>query len=170
MMQDTSENRAKFRRANRVLSMVFYLHKWGYQKIRIAPGLSDDGNEWECAITHTRNIDHANGALLSVDPLDGHIAYYSTAKSNEYFGWQDAWKDNSRQLAERFIQRFPRLLAAGNGRDWPYSGWYVTILGIAESGSLPVAYGDEEIDRREDVLGTLSLNGKRMYLQAPPLV
>ena len=169
-MQNTSENRAKFRRANRVLSMVFYLHKWGYQKIRIAPGLSDDGQEWECAITHTRNIDRANGALLSVDPLDGHIAHYSTAKSNEYFGWQDASEDNSRELAERFMQRFPKLVDMGNGRDWPYSGWYVTILGVAESGSLPIAYGDEEIYQRKNVLGTLSLNNQRVFLQSPPLV
>ena len=88
-MYNTSENRAKFRRAHRVLNMVLYLHKWGYQKICIAPGVSSDGKDWECAITHTRNIDRANGALISVDPYDGHIAHYSTANSNEYFGWQD---------------------------------------------------------------------------------
>ena len=169
-MQNTSENRAKFRRANRVLSMVFYLHKWGYQKIRIAPGLSEDGLQWECAITHCRNMDRTNGALLSVDPLDGHIAHYSTAKSNEYFGWQDAKEDNSRELAERFMQRFPKLVDMGNGRDWPYSGWYVTVLGIAETGFLPVAYGDEEIYKRENVLGTIALKDQTMFLQSPPLV
>jgi len=169
-MQDTSENRAKFRRANRVLSMVLHLHKLGYQRIRIAPGLSEDGNDWECAITHIKNIDRTNGALLSMDPLDGNIAYYSTLHSNEYFGWQDAMEDNSRELAERFLQRFPKILSLGNGRDWSYSGWYVTVLGVAETGLLPIAYGDEEIYKRKNVLGTISLKDQHIFLQAPPLV
>jgi hypothetical protein len=169
-MHNTKENRAKFRRANRVLSMVLHLHKWGYQKIRIAPGLTEDGNDWECAITHTRNMDRADGARLSVDPHDGHIAYYSTAASNEYFGWADAQMDNSRELAERFIQRFPKILSLGNGRDWPYSGWYVSMLGIAETGPLPIDYGDPDVNLRKDLLGTISLGGKKVYLQAPPLI
>ena len=169
-MQNTKENRAKFRRANRVLNMVLYLHKWGYQRIRIAPGLSADGQDWECAITHTRNIDNADGALLSVDPYDGHIAHYTTAASNEYFGWQDAQMDNSRQLAEHFVQRFPKILSLGNGRDWPYSGWYVSMLGVAETGPLPINYGDPEAESRKDLLGTVSLSDKRIFLQAPPLV
>ena len=169
-MQNTKENRAKFRRANRMLTMVFHLHKWGYQRIRIAPHLSDDGKEWECAITHTRNIDRSNGALLSFDPYDGHIAHYTTAASNEYFGWTDAKMDNSRELAERFVQRFPKILALGNGRDWPYSGWYVSMLGVAETGPLPIAYGDPEADGRKDLMGTISLSDKRVYLQMPPLI
>lgn len=169
-MLNTKHNRAKFRRANRVLNLVFYLHKWGYQQVRIAPGVNSDASEWECAITHSRNIDRSNGALLSVDPLDGHIAYYSTANSNEYFGWDDAQMDNSRELAERFLQRFPKLVALGNGRDWSYSGWYVSMLGVAETGSLPVAYGDPEISQRKDVISTVSLGDKRLYLQVPPLV
>lgn len=169
MMYNTSPNRAKFRRANRVLSMVLSLHKWGYQRIRIAPGISEDGKDWECAITHTRNIDHANGALLSVDPADGHVAYYTTALSNEYFGWTDAQQDNSRQLAEHFMQRFPRLLSLGNGRDWPYSGWYVSVLGVAETGHLPIAYGDPQVDPRKGVIGTISLSGKDLFLQPAPL-
>jgi hypothetical protein len=170
VMFNTSENRAKFRRANRVLSMVLYLHKWGYQKIRIAPGISDDGKEWECAITHIRNIDHNNGALLSTDPHDGHVAHYTTAESSEYFGWTDAQRDNSRELAERFMQRFPKLLGLGNGRDWAYSGWYVSVLGIAETGHLPVAYGDPNVDLEKGVIGTISLTGKDLYLQSPPLI
>lgn len=169
-MQDTKENRAKFRRANRVLSMVLFLHKWGYQKIRIAPGLSADGHDWECAITHSKNFDRANGATLSVDPFDGHIAYYTTRESNQYFGWNDAQMDNSRELAERFLQRFPKILSLGNGRDWPYSGWYVSVLGVAETGSLPIAYGDAEIASRKDVIGTVSLKDKRLFLQTPPLI
>jgi len=73
--------------------------------------------------------------LLSTDPHDGHIAYYSTAESSEYFGWTDAQRDNSRELAERFMQRFPKLVSMGNGRDWNYSGWYVSVLGVAETGT-----------------------------------
>ena len=169
-MNNTSDSRAKFRRSRRVLNMVLHLHKWGYQRIRIAPGISEDGNEWECAITHTRNIDRANGAIMSPDHNDGHVAYYTTAQSNEYFGWTDAQLLNSRELAEYFLQRFPKILSLGNGRDWPYSGWFVSTLGVVEAGPLPVAYGTPESSSVNDRLSTMSLTGQSLYLQMPPLV
>ena len=87
----------------------------------------------------------------------------------EYFGWTDAQRDNSRELAERFMQRFPKLVSMGNGRDWTYSGWYVSVLGVAETGHLPIAYGDPKIDPRKGVIGTISLSGKDLYLQPAPL-
>jgi hypothetical protein len=26
--------------------------------------------------------------------------------------------------------------------DWPYAGWYVQMLGLAERGAFPIAYAD----------------------------
>jgi len=127
------------RRAQRVLQMVNELHKIGYQKLRISPGMSPSGCHWRCAITHVGNISAENGAkLLKYDDA----AYYTTGQSNHYFDWKDAKTDTARELAQKFLVRFAEIAQLGQGEDWLYAGWYVQMLGIAEIGSLPVAYAD----------------------------
>lgn len=39
------------RRAQRVLAMVHELHKRGYQRLRIVPGMNSSGSAWRCFIT-----------------------------------------------------------------------------------------------------------------------
>jgi hypothetical protein len=66
----------------------------------------------------------------------------TTGQDNEYFGWADARDDTVQQLAARFLERFPEIARLGRGRDWPYAGWYVEMLGFAERGAFPVSYAD----------------------------
>ncbi len=127
------------RRYQRLLLMVHELHKRGYQRIRIMPGAAPSGNYGRCVITHIGNILKKHGAKCKVY-TDG--ALYSTADSNEYFGWKDAKQDTARQLATKFIERFPELVKKGKGSDWEYAGWYVEMLGHAERGHFPVAFAD----------------------------
>jgi hypothetical protein len=61
---------------------------------------------------------------------------------NCYFTWRDAKKDSATALAKKFKERFPEITELGWGRDWEYAGWYVEMLGFAERGIFPVAYGD----------------------------
>jgi hypothetical protein len=70
------------------------------------------------------------------------FAHYSSAQDNAYFGWEDAYQDTARQLAGKFLERFPAIARKGQGVDWLYTGWYVQILGLAERGIFPVAYAD----------------------------
>ncbi len=129
----------EIRRAQRILWMVHELHKAGFQRLRIVPGLAPSGCYWRCTITPASNILKTHGArrLENID-----MARYSTGMQNKYFDWEDALNDTARQLAVKFIERFPEIVEKSFGRDWEYAGWYVEMLGFAERGHLPVAYAD----------------------------
>ena len=129
------------RRGLRILAMVHELHKAGYQRLRICPGMSASGGCWRCAITPVTNIFENHGALLK-ETNDLIVAAYTSGSSNAYFGWKDATKDNARRLAAKFIERFPKIARAGEGEDWAYAGWFVQMLGFAENGDFPMAYAD----------------------------
>lgn len=133
------ESKPEKRRARRVLLMVHELHKRGYQRLRIVPGMAPSGCYWRCGITPITNILVTHGAM----PRDYDACiHYSTSMDNEYFGWTDARQDTARELATKFIERFPEVVKAGAGSDWTYAGWYVEMLGFAERGRFPVAYAD----------------------------
>ena len=130
-----------------VILMVHELHKLGYQRMRIAPGMSASGMHWRCAVTHLGNIQRTHGAKACRDNgmanrPDGESAFYTSGQGNEYFGWKDSKEDTPRQLADKFIARFPRLANLACGQDWAYAGWFVLMLGLAEKGFGPVAYAD----------------------------
>ena len=128
--------------------MVHELHKLGHQRVRIMPGMSASGMHWRCNITPVSNILRAHGAMAR--DFDCQSANYSSSMGADYFGWKDSRKATARDLAERFSERFPDIVSAGQGRDWAYAGWFVEMLGHAERGHLPVSYADwyEEPDPR----------------------
>ena len=128
------------RRSVRILTMVHELHKLGYQRLRIMPGMSPSGGFWRCNVTPVSNILRTHGAMART--FNGDSANYTSGMSNEYFGWTDARHFTARRLAEEFVRRFPVIVDAGRGRDWAYAGWYMEMLGFAERGELPVAYSD----------------------------
>ncbi len=129
----------EIRRAQRVLLMVHELHKAGYQRLRVVPGLSPSGCYWRCSITPVTNILKTHGTAMREDK---DVARYTTGVQNKYFDWEDAQKDTARQLAVKFMERFPDIAQRGIGRDWEYVGWYIEMLGFAERGHLPIAYAD----------------------------
>lgn len=148
-MGDARDPNPAVEQALRVLAMVGELHKRGFQRLRIVPGVAPSGVYWRCTITHAGNILRTHGALLA--RRDPDVARYTTGDGNRYFGWEDAREDTARQLAVKFMARFPEIAERGRGRDWAYAGWYVEMLGLAERGVLPVAYADwmgEEPDPR----------------------
>lgn len=169
MNQATSAD--KERRALRVLRTVGELHELGFQRLRIVPGMSSTGLDYRCAVTPVDLVSAQHGAMLA-DPerLTGpEVARYSTGASNEYFGWTDRRTATARGLAETFVVRFPRIAEAGRGEDWPYAGWFVQMLGLAEQGGFPLAYGEhlDWPDRR--FLPTTDLHSRELpRLPMPP--
>jgi hypothetical protein len=133
--------------------MVNELHKRGYQLLRIAPGMSGSGGSWRCSITPKSNIKRDHGALLASWD-DRFVAKHTSANSNHYFGWDDAQQDTARQLADKFVERFPEISQKGKGRDWEYVGWYTEMMGLADKGELPVAYADWYSDPDPNYLPT----------------
>ena len=130
----------QIRRAQRVLLMVHELHKRGYQRLRIVPGVSPSGAYWRCSVTPITNTLTTHGALFR--DYDRDAAHYTSGMENRYFDWRDAEQDTARRLASKFVERFPDITAKGLGRDWAYAGWYAEMLGLAERGCLPIAYAD----------------------------
>lgn len=144
------------RRATRVLTMVHELHKAGYQRLRIAPGMSPSGCHWRCIILPDGHV-RDNGWEPKGEDWGGFeqrdlMACYTTGQGSTYFGWTDAESDNARQLAAKFIERFPDLAWAGRGLDREYAGWLTWVLGKAEAGDLPVFYADHDVSVSPDLL------------------
>lgn len=139
-MKTERDRHPQIRRAQRVLLMVHELHKLGYQRLRIAPGMSPSGCHWRCSVTHAENILKTNGAFMK--EWNDECAHYSSGQENAYFDWEDAKHDTARQLAAKFLERFPGIVRKGQGVDWAYAGWYVQMLGFAERGAFPIAYSD----------------------------
>ena len=125
-----------------MLQMVHELHKAGYQRLRIEPATSSSGCHWRCAIAGAAAFHLEHGAQLVPERYETDAAHYTTGQENEFFEWTDAKTDNARQLAKKFLERFPEICEAGRGYDWEYAGWFVTMLGFAENGELPLAYGN----------------------------
>lgn len=155
---------AYHRRALRVLRLVHEFHKQGYQRMRIAPGMSPSGCSWRCAITPRSNILRTHGAKLS--SWDRLVAHYSSGQGNEYFGWTDAQHDDVKTLAAKFHERMPEIVQASRGVDWEYAGWYVSMLGHVERGLFPIAYSDWPTSDDSPYLPMVG--GKSELLLPPP--
>lgn len=125
------------RRTLRVIRMVSELHRKGYQHIRFMP--YEYPLAFRVAIAPAALFSPLNGIEL-VDFSEGRSVQYSSASKTDYFGWRDARTDSARELAGKFIQRFPLICEEGRGRDWAYAGWLHELIGSLErtSGALPL--------------------------------
>jgi hypothetical protein len=140
------------RRAVRVLAMVGELHKRGFQRLRVMPHMSPSGLHWRCAIGSADYFYRNHGARLLKDYpfFDGDnqqqttavVAHYTSGHENHYFGWNDSERDSARSLADKFVNRFSRLVDSGGGWDYPYAGWFLRVLGLAEAGWIPFVFAD----------------------------
>jgi hypothetical protein len=126
-----------------LLRLVQGLHLRGYQRLRIAPGMAPSGLHWRCAITAVTNIRRSHGAEIASRKIP--TEHYSSSSGRTYFGWDDSAHADPDRLAERFIARFPELVAEARGRDWAYVGWYTEMMNLTYPASLPIAYADYEL-------------------------
>lgn len=136
------------RRTGRLVATVHELHKAGYQRIRISPGLSPSGMHWRCPVTWAGNVQRDGFSVISASTAGGLFVPYSSADPG-YFGWPGAEALSARLLAVRFLDAFPALAQAGLGRDWAYAGWLTEVLGVVERGdtrAYPVFYADYPLD------------------------
>lgn len=153
-----------YRGYRKILRMVSELHVRGYQRLRIAPGMSAAGCHWRCAITPVTNISRGHGArLIGSETL---MARYTSSQERNYFDWKDAIHATPSSMADLFIKRFPEIADAGKGSDWSYAGWYLEMLHLTYPGSFPIAYADWNIP--EDCLPTVGQNSSIRIPLPPP--
>ena len=136
------------RRTGRLVAMVHELHKAGYQRLRVSPGMSPSGMHWRCSITCASNMEPDGFSIRHTSPASGLFAAYTSADPS-YFGWAGAETWSARELAVHFLQAFPKLAEHGMGRDWAYAGWLTELLGVVEQGQTgryPIFFADYPID------------------------
>jgi hypothetical protein len=159
MSRDEKERIAICRR---LLHMVRELHAMGYEQLRIEPAVAPSGLFWRLSVFPASNSDPENGARMR-DYDEG--AHYSSGGEDRYFDWDDATDDSSRELAEKFVERFPELAKAGKGGDAEYVRWYEDMLQMTEPDGLPYAYADWPSP--EDSLG-IFVGSMDIEIQLPP--
>lgn len=157
------------RRGQRLIRMVSELHRLGYQRLRVMP--YEAPLAWRLAIGPRDIFSTVNGAWAEDD--SGFSAQYSGASGKDYFGWRDSGHDNARQLAEKFIQRFPDVCERSAGRDWLYAGWLSELLGVLErSSALPIVAAEylesEPVEARFLTLRPYGSNGADTKFALPP--
>ena len=77
-----------------------------------------------------------NGRIVT-DPASN-VVHQSTADGAAPFGWKDAGDNPARELARRFVERFPETAARGAESDRAHADWFAAMMAIAETG--PVAH------------------------------
>ncbi|MGK7863220.1 hypothetical protein [Falsiroseomonas sp. E2-1-a4] len=137
------------RRAVRLISMVHHLHRAGYQRIRLSPGIAPSGCYWRGPVTFAGNVEADGFSIREFDVEGGLVAPYTSGQGARYFDWPDAQAMDARALAEAFLERFHLIARRGEGRDWAYAGWLTDVLGRAELGDLPAFYADYPLDEVE---------------------
>ena len=128
--------------------MVHELHKAGYQRLRVSPGLSPSGVHWRCSITCACNVRPDGFTVIDCTDAGGLFAAYTSASAG-YFDWPDSPPLSAREMAVRFLAAFPRLAERGAGRDWAYAGWLTEMLGVIEQGDTrryPKFFADYPLD------------------------
>ena len=138
-------NDPEAKRATRLLSMVHELHKAGYQRLRVACGWDVEGKVWRARLMPSSQVFDDGWSPISETTR----ADYATTDGKAYFGWTDAAGDDARELANKFISRFPDLASEASDHDWGDAGWFSMVLGVAEHGDLPAFFGGTSNDSSE---------------------
>lgn len=145
----------------KVLRLVQELHVLGYQRLRIAPGMSASGMDWRCAITDRANTLRVHGARMRDWDL---CAHYTTGQKRKYFGWTDVAHARPIELAQRFLERYPEIAESGRGEDWQYAGWYLWMMHLTYPRAFPYAYADWPIPTHQ-----IPTSGDRdVFVPLPP--
>lgn len=150
-----------------VLLLVHELHLSGHQRLRVVPEMESSGKYWRCAIAPVSLVSVDHGArLVSGVRNDPRIATYSSRDENRYFEWPDIYPyANSQELAMYFVERFPEVVDAGRGSDWPYAGWYMEMLRLTHPDQFP--YTVAKCNKPDAYLPTASPASGRLKLRIP---
>ena len=128
-----------------LLLMVAELHRLGYQRLRIAPGMAPSGMHWRCGFASAAQFSVRHGALIAGS---GPAARYSSGQARAYFDWPDAAGDTPEQLAHKFVERFPEIATQSQGADTACADWELDpgalmVVGDIARGSVLFPPGGE---------------------------
>jgi hypothetical protein len=156
------------RDVQRVFLMLAVLHRYGYERLRVLPGMSPSGMHYRCSITPARNVYADHGAIGINDTL---IARHTSANGRRYFEWDDVEDASPETLAGLFVERYARIAKLGWGADAAYAAWFREALQFVERGAFPVAYDDgyfAQENPRPGLIWLPTTGGQPSGLRMPP--
>jgi O-acetyl-ADP-ribose deacetylase (regulator of RNase III) len=111
----------------RILQGVGTLHRRGYHRIRLTPGLSPSGLYWRASIKHA-------------DATENQINY-SSSQGSDFMGHTVDLSATADSVADVILEAMPT--AVSNADDTEYADWFAGLLArVEELIQLPIAYAD----------------------------
>ena len=123
-----------------LLEMVQVLHRQGYERLRIYPGMAPSGGYWRCEFLPSEMTIPDLPRRDNESQVE--TARYTSGQEKNYFGWTDAGSDSPEELADKFIERFDDLSKASKGKDPTYVTWYARMLEETAPDGVVYAYAD----------------------------
>ena len=123
-------------RYKRFIRTVEEIHKLGYEKLRICPGISPNGCAWRCVLTVKENTNKDYGIYMS--DFDYEAVYPSNGFIHEWDMMQLSPYDN----AVRFLKEHPKFEKLAKGKDPEYAKWFKLVVRAVYNGHIPWAYDD----------------------------
>ena len=151
--------------ARRVVLMVRELHRLGYGRLRLVPGMAPSGMNWRGHVTYVGNVRKSDGAMAHKH--DENLARYTTGQGERIFKWEDTATDTAAELAVKFIERFPNIAALGRGDDPDYMKWYSEMVEATEPAGLIYAYSDW-LDGSSEFLNVIGESREDTVPSPPP--
>jgi len=143
-VSDNFREDVEYRRMHRVFQMVSELHKLGYQGLRIHTQFYMSRRIWITPAILVNNDDvrqtQSHFSFSGAGAGNNFIVLTNDGATNEgrYFLWSDAQGCNARQLANKFLERFPQVSDVSLMDDLAYAGWLSRLIGEMEQGWYPV--------------------------------
>ena len=146
------------------MEMVGHLHRMGYERLRLDPGIAASGFFWRCHVLPVRE----DGRRIRIDDVldEEGDSSYSSSQGDKFFGWTDAGNDTPQQLAVKLIERFPKRAQLGLGTDEEYAGWYARMLEQTAPMGIIYGYADYTLPAHGG-MGVINLP-EDMFIPMPP--
>lgn len=157
----------EYRRCLNVLLMVAELHRRGFERLRIVPGMSPSGSAWRVTLFPASKVLRSHGAMVDDWSWGDPDPFFTSAEAVGYFGWKDAEQDSAESLADKFLTRFSNVAEQCLGADQEYARWFQLVIERARFGALPIAYFERYGEKEEpNTLPTTA--GPECVLPMPP--
>jgi O-acetyl-ADP-ribose deacetylase len=123
--------------AVRALQGVQTLHRRGFHRIRILPGLNASGSAWRVVITTAENLGPKEDFYRIRD--ERRAVFYSSAGGPEFGGGVVTAGTPPQEVADLILRALPGIEPAD---DPAYVGWFAGLMEHVGPDTLPIAYAD----------------------------
>lgn len=128
-----------------IYEALSYLHKRGYEKLRIMSYYSPSGCYFRCVISSKDNFDKTGFVCMEDESYP--IFRYSTGAGFNIFDKEESFENKTvEELADKLLEKYPGFSELGRGKDSRYLSWYNKVLDSVKDGKYPYAFEDYGYD------------------------